>query len=60
MCIFCMQSDSVEVWCDDIDELELSKSASKAKKPLPYINQLYLMFPFLWQSTFRLSDAAYS
>ena len=36
---FCMQSDSVEVWCDDINELELSKSASKAKKPL---NQLFI------------------
>ena len=60
MCIFGMQSDSVEVWCDDIDELELSKSASKTKKPLPYINQLYLMFLFLWQSTFRLSDAGMS
>ena len=28
-----MQCDSVELWCD-IDELELLKSASKAKKPL--------------------------
>ena len=47
----------MEIWLDDIEELEIIDQPSPAaENATPYATRLYLMFLFLWQFTFRVSD----